>query len=170
MWNSALQTILSDRNMTIDIQHVFNLKDLIVREPAVTDAIIKKIDGNILNPSRLENHSFLEEKILEFWDSIASFLENGLGFYAEKENKLISLCFSAFVADHTHAVEIETLKEYRERKLGTAVASRFIQECTCKGIRPYWDCSPDNIGSIRLAKAVGLTHEFDYQIFSYELE
>lgn len=45
----------------------------------------------------------------------------------------------------------------------------FVQECVEKGISPYWDCSPDNTGSIRVAKTIGLSSSFDYKIFWYNL-
>jgi len=45
----------------------------------------------------------------------------------------------------------------------------FVQECVEKGISPYWDCSPDNTGSIGVAKTIGLSSSFDYKIFWYNL-
>ncbi|MNP72003.1 GNAT acetyltransferase [compost metagenome] len=80
---------------------------------------------------------------------------------------MVSLCFSSFVADQTHAIDIETLEGFRRKSYGTAVARAFVQECMQKEIYPYWDCSPDNSGSIRLAKTIGMSLNFDYKIFWY---
>jgi hypothetical protein len=117
----------------------------------------------------LENHSFLEKKILHYWDSIDDFLAQGLGYLAEHNNNVVSLCFSAFVVDQTHAIDIETLDGYRRSHYGTAVANALVRDYIQQGIHPYWDCTPENTGSIRIAQAIGLTPDFDYQIFWYGL-
>ncbi|MFC6333118.1 GNAT family N-acetyltransferase [Paenibacillus septentrionalis] len=45
----------------------------------------------------------------------------------------------------------------------------LCKRCVEKGISPYWDCSPDNTGSIGVAKTIGLSSSFDYKIFWYNL-
>ena len=168
IWDRTIQAIFNKRNISSNIQHVFsttskslpfNFQD--------NEVIIHRIDLNILKSDRLVNHSFLEKKILRFRDSIDSFCQQGFGYIAEINNNVVSICFSAFVADQTHAIDIETLEGFRRKSYGTAVASAFVQECVQKGIKPYWDCSPDNIGSIRTAKSIGLSSSFDYKIFWY---
>lgn len=127
--------------------------------------MIHKIDADLLESRRLENHSFVEKKILCFWDSLDIFLDQGFGYFVELDNHVVSLCLSAFVADHTHAIDIETLEGYRRKNYGAAVANAFVQECTQSGIHPYWDCTPENTGSIRIAQTIGMSYDFDYQIF-----
>lgn len=167
-WAKTIQGIFNNRSISSDIQHVFSLKGssqfIKFQDNEVT---IRRIEMDELKSRRLENHSFLEKKITLFWDSIDSFLQRGFGYFAEHNNHVVSLCFSAFVADQTHAIDIETLEGYRRRNYGTAVAQAFVQECMQKGIHPYWDCTPQNTGSIRLAKTIGMTPNFDYQIFWY---
>lgn len=169
-WDKTIQAIFYNRNISSDIQHVFcfkeNSKSIGFQD---RDNIIRKIDADLLKSGRLENHAFLEKKILHFWDSVDSFLQHGFGYFAEYNNNVVSLCFSAFVAEQTHAIDIETLEGYRKSNYGTAVASAFLQECIQKGIHPYWDCTPENTGSIRIAKTIGMTPDFDYQIFWYGL-
>lgn len=152
-----------------NIQHVFSLKDnMEPSEVKENKVIIRRIDHNLLNSKRLANHSFLEGKIHQFWDSIDAFLQQGFGYIGEHDNHVVSICFSAFVADQTHAIDIETLEGYTRKHYGTAVARAFIEECKLKRIRPYWDCSPDNTGSIRLAESMGMDSYFDYRIFWYK--
>lgn len=170
-WDKSIQMIFNNRQIFNSIQHVFRLKEYShsIEFQDNDEVTVRRIDDYFFNSSRLENHSFLEKKIFRFWDSIDSFLQQGFGYFAEYKNKAISLCLSAFVADQTHAVDIETLDGFKRRSYGTKVASAFVQECKHKGIVPYWDCTPLNTGSIRLAKALGLSHDFDYRIFRYDL-
>lgn len=82
---------------------------------------------------------------------------------------IASVCFSAFIADQTHAVDIETVEVYRRRNYGAMVAKAFVEECSRVGIHPYWDCSPDNAGSIHLAQGVGMSLDFNYRVYWYDL-
>ncbi|MEC0201810.1 GNAT family N-acetyltransferase [Paenibacillus lautus] len=169
-WDRAIQNIFKTRGISSDTQHVFTLRGK--PQPIEfqnQEVNIQRIDRDLLESRRWENHSFLEKKILRFWDSTDSFLEQGFGYFVEDNNNVVSLCFSAFIVDKKHAIDIETLEEYKRRNYGAAVARAFVQECLQKGIHPYWDCSPENTGSIRLAEKVGMSPDFDYQISWYGL-
>jgi len=167
-WDRTIQTIFNKHDISSDIQHVFSKTgDLLPIEFQDNEVVIQRIDQELLRSGRLANHLWLEKKILRFWNSIDSFFQHGFGYIAVFNNNVVSLCFSAFVADQTHAIDIETLEAFKRKSYGTAVARAFVQECTKKGINPYWDCSPDNIGSIRLAKTIGLSSIFDYKIYWY---
>lgn len=168
-WAEAIQEILHNRNLSNDIQHVFTLRENIVTsEIREEQVMVRRLDKDLLNSKELENHSFLEDKIHHFWDSIDSFLQKGFGYIALHNNNVVSLCFSAFIADQTHAIDIETLEGYKRNHYGIAVARAFVEDCKQQGIQPYWDCSPDNAGSIRVAKRVGLSPYFDYRIYWYK--
>lgn len=169
-WDQTLQVIFNNRNMSSDIQCVFSLRE--GYKPIMyqsNNGAIRRIDRDVVESGRLDNQLFLEKKLLQFWDSIDSYLQKGIGYFAEYNNKAISLCFSAFVADQKHAIDVETLKEYRRKKYGTAVAKAFIHECIQKNLKPYWDCTPENSGSIQLAKTIGLLHDADYNIYWYDI-
>ncbi|GAB6931129.1 GNAT family N-acetyltransferase [Paenibacillus sp. JCM 10914] len=169
-WDNTIQSIFQHRKISSDVQHVFSLREneesADIQDPdhGIT---IRRLDVHSLKSGQLGNLSFLESKISRFWDSMDSFFQYGFGFFAEKNDQAVSVCFSGFVADRIHAIDIETLEGYRRSNYGTAVANAFVQECLQQGIHPYWDCTPDNTGSIRIARAVGLTPDFDYRIFWY---
>lgn len=169
-WAETIQLVFSKRNISNDIQHVFNLKENLKLGEIHDDRVmIRRIDRDLLQCRRFDNQTFLEKKILRFWDSIDFFLQQGFGYIAEHNNNVVSLCFSAFIADQTHAIDIETLERYKGNNYGKAVARAFVEECKQKGINPYWDCSPDNIGSNRLAKSIGMTPYFNYRLFWYNI-
>ncbi|WP_438350707.1 GNAT family N-acetyltransferase [Paenibacillus sp. FA6] len=169
-WAETIQAIFNKRNISNDIQHVFKLKgDMESSEFQDENITIQRIDRELLKSRRFGNQSFLEDKISHFWDTIDDFAQHGFGYIASHNNDVVSLCISAFVADQTHAIDIETLEGYRRRNYGASVARAFVEECKLNGINPYWDCSPENTGSIRLAKSVGMSLCFNYKIFWYNL-
>lgn len=169
IWDNTIHTIFNGRNVLSDVQHVFcSESNLLAQKPPIPDPPgIYRIDKDLLESGRLYNHSFLEKKLLHFWDSIDAFLQQGFGYYMEEDNNLVSLCFSAFVAGQTHALDIETIEGYRRKNYGVQVATAYVNECNQRGIQPYWDCSPDNTGSIRIAETIGMIPDFDYRIFWY---
>lgn len=169
-WKGSLEEIFSNRDLSNDIQHVFRLSEVIEPNEIHTDGVkIRRLDEDVLKSRGFENQSYLEDKISRFWDSNDDFLQHGFGYIAEHNNYVVSSCFSAFVADQTHAIDIETLEGYRKRNFGALVARAFVEECKLKGTHPYWDCTPENTGSIRLAKSVGMSLDFNYRIFWYNM-
>lgn len=167
-WDETLSAIFGDRYISAENQHVFCAGEQAGAVEFQADEVtIRPINRELLTSRRLANHSFVEEKILHYWESADVFLQQGLGYYAEHNNYAVSLCFSAFIAEETHAIDIETLEGYRGRSYGTAVAAALVQEFRRKGIQPYWDCTPENTGSIRIAQAIGMKPDFDYRIFWY---
>lgn len=169
-WAETIQVIFNKRDLSSAMQHVFELKENTESAEMMRDEklTIVKLDEALLKSRRFENQCYLEEKINRFWDSIDDFVEHGFGYIVEVDNNVVSSCFSAFVADQTHAIDIETVEGYRRQNYGSAVVKAYVQDCKQQGIYPYWDCSPDNAGSIRLAESVGMVLSFNYQIFWYK--
>ena len=176
-WEDVLQHISGKREFFSDIQHVFKLNPDHISHQIPFDICasrdeevrIIRIDEVILGEKRYNNSAFLMDKISHFWTTIDDFLQYGFGYIAVHNDDIASVCLSAFIADETHAVDIETVEVYRRRNYGAMVAKSFVEECGRVSIHPYWDCSPDNAGSIRLAQGVGMSLDFNYRVYWYDL-
>ncbi|ETT38107.1 GCN5-like N-acetyltransferase [Paenibacillus sp. FSL R5-192] len=176
-WEDVLQHISGKRDISSDIQHVFKLNPNSISQQVPLDICasqdeevrILRIDEVLLGEKRYNNSPFLKDKISHFWTTIDDFLQHGFGYIAVHNDDIASVCLSAFIADQTHAVDIETVEVYRRRNYGAMVAKAFVEECGRVGIHPYWDCSPDNAGSIRLAQGVGMSLDFNYRVYWYDL-
>lgn len=170
-WSDLIRAVFDQRQLFHEIQHVYTLRD-ITRVPELLShgrATIVRLGEEALHPGRYENVEFLKKQILQFWSSLDAFLTHGFGYVAEAGGVAASICYSSFVDGVVHAVGIETEPLYRRQGLGAGVASAFISECTARGLRPHWDCSPENIGSVRIAESAGLVLEEQYPIFWYNL-
>ena len=104
-----------------------------------------------------------------FWPSAADFLEHGLGVCLIKDDEMVSLCYSACVADGLAEIDIITQEEYRGRGLGTLVAQQFIRECVDRGTTPTWDCFVYNVASVRLAEKLGFIKVRTYPFYSFNV-
>ncbi|WP_339276964.1 GNAT family N-acetyltransferase [Paenibacillus sp. FSL W8-0426] len=130
---------------------------------------VVRISRELLEDESYGNREFLAGKILQFWHSGEAFFQHGLGYAVVQHHQIASVCFSAFVAGRIHAIDIETMELYRYKRYASLAAKVYINECIRREIEPYWDCSPDNEGSIRLAKGLGMSLNFDYRICWYSI-
>ncbi|WP_339850456.1 GNAT family N-acetyltransferase [Paenibacillus sp. FSL W7-1088] len=181
-WEDVLHHMATNKELYSDIQHVFTLdSDQRMTEhlsqPVIHEGYtsqnevvrLLELDEALLKAGKFNNLSFLKDKVSRFWDNMDEFLEHGFGYIAVQGEDIASVCFSAFISDQWHAIDIETIETYKRRNYGARVARAFVEECRIKGIHPYWDCSPDNVGSIRLAEGVGMSLNFDYRVYWYNL-
>lgn len=169
-WMEAIEVIFGEHKLSNGHQHVFRPGEAMQMDGIPSGNVtVHRLHKNIFTAQRLSNPAFVEEKLSRFWDSPDEFFQHGFGYYVECNHTVVSLCFSAFVAGQTHAIDIETIEGYRKRNYAAAAARAFVAECGSRGGQPYWDCSPDNPGSIRLAGMLGMVPHFDYSIFWYSL-
>lgn len=181
-WEGVIHHMSGSRDVDGDVQHVFlpsSVKGWIntLSQPACSSLYtsqyenvrVLSIDEALLEEKVLNQLSFLKDKISHFWTTVDDFLKYGFGYIAVHNDDIASVCLSAFVADEMHAIDIETIEVYRRRNYGALVVRAYAEECKSRGVHPYWDCSPSNTGSIRLAKSMGLSLDFNYKVYWYDL-
>ncbi|MFP3897146.1 MAG: GNAT family N-acetyltransferase, partial [Anaerolineales bacterium] len=89
------------------------------------------------------------------WPSEERFRQRGFGYVAVVDEAVICWCTAEYVSCRTCGVGIEVTRGYRNRGVGTATATRFVQEALRRGIMPHWECDAENPASMRVAKKVG---------------
>ncbi|WP_272030598.1 GNAT family N-acetyltransferase [Oceanobacillus kimchii] len=175
-WDETIKRVFENRNIGSWNQRVYSLqkndyKDNYI-QPIAQGYSIVKISEKLYNnsPRSIENMDFFHSKILEFWSSPEKFLRNGIGYCIIYKNEIVSVCFSGFVANKIHCMDIETLEEHRGNKLAQRVALTFVEECMDKHLIPYWDCMESNKPSIAVAESIGLKNVFNYKGYEFKLE
>ncbi|KAB8134690.1 GNAT family N-acetyltransferase [Gracilibacillus oryzae] len=171
-WNATLKQVFHMREHSNWNQRVYTLKNyeyLEKNEPNIDpDYKITQINKDIFK-SHIVNLDYLKEKILESWQSLDDFCDNGIGFCMIADKEIASMCFSNFVAGNVHCIAIETLKKYEGNKLAQKVAHAFVKECFRQKKLPYWDCMEENEASIAVAERVGFKPYFQYIGFDISL-
>ena len=104
-----------------------------------------------------------------FWASAADFLDNGLGVCLMQDGEVVSLCYTAAIADRLGEIDVVTQTEFRGSGLANCVAQQLIRECLSSKIIPTWDCFLDNIGSRRLAEKLEFTPLYSYPFYSFNV-
>ncbi|EJS73401.1 GNAT family N-acetyltransferase [Bacillus cereus] len=122
---------------------------------------VKRIDRRDIERS----NEFTEDYYKEYWGSNEAFLNNGFGFYIEKDGMIVAECVSIFSGNGFAEIDIVTHEAYQGRGLAQAVATRFIEHCIQNDITPCWDCNADNIPSQKLASKLSFHNPVEYSLF-----
>lgn len=127
-WNKIIQKMFEHRKLGSWNQRVYTLQKGDYKgenEPTIEKGYtVLKISDTLYenNKNSFDNIDFLQSKILEFWSSLDSFLNKGIGYCIVYNKKIVSVCFSGFVFENVHCIDIETLEEHQGKKLAQKIA------------------------------------------------
>ncbi|EFI64484.1 hypothetical protein ACVWY7_002929 [Bacillus sp. TE9106W] len=175
-WNKTIERIFQHRNLKSWNQRVYMLKEEDYEgnhEPKIEQGYtVLKMSKTLYENQRdsLKNIDFLQSKILEFWSSPDCFFNEGIGYCIVYDDLIVSVCFSGFVFENIHCIDIETIEGHQERKLAQKIAHSFVKECLENNIIPYWDCMELNKPSVAVVENVGFTNVFNYVGYYFPFE
>lgn len=172
-WDPVIETVFRGRRLSQSLQCIYTFKLHLYESrwySAEVGCEVREADMNLLVESHLLNGKFVLSKIRRFWDSLEMFLDKGLGYVLVCQEEAASICFSAFVAGNTRAIDVETVEKYRRRGFAETVAREFVKECTQRGLRPHWECKQENVASAALAEKLGFGKSIEYKLYSFRLE
>ncbi|KMM38002.1 GNAT family N-acetyltransferase [Guptibacillus hwajinpoensis] len=174
-WEKTIERIFSHRHIQVSHQNVYKLRShyKVDNEPSVKNGYeALKVDECLYENEKnyLHNIEFLHSKILGFWSSSERFFRTGIGYCIVYQNKIVSLCFSGFVAENVHGIDIETIEEHQGNKLGQHAAHYVVKECVSNGMIPYWDCEEANKPSNQIAKNIGLENYSHYLVYIFPMD
>jgi GNAT superfamily N-acetyltransferase len=101
----------------------------------------------------------------EDFGSTAEFLRRGMGYAALEGDEILGIGYSSLVCSRGIEVSLFVEERYRQRGLGTALASRLLLETLGKGLRPNWDAA--NPESCKLALKLGYKFKASYETYYY---
>ncbi|EJR16584.1 GNAT family N-acetyltransferase [Bacillus paranthracis] len=175
-WNKTIDGIFQHRNLKSWNQRVYTLKQTDYEnhhEPEIEQeyTVLKMSKALYENSNNtFKNIDFLQSKILEFWSSSDRFFNEGIGYCIVYDDLIVSVCFSGFVFENIHCIDIETIEGYQGRKLAQKIAHSFVKDCLENDIIPYWDCMELNKSSVAVVENVGFTNVFNYVRYYFLFE
>jgi RimJ/RimL family protein N-acetyltransferase len=173
-WNAVIENVFGERNLESSSQWVYMLKPRehksVTQRKAVGDCQLLRVDQHLLVDLPVGNKEFLFSKLIQFWGSVDTFLNTGLGYVLVDGEEIASLCCSGFVAGDVHVIDIETEVSHRRKGYAETVARAFVAECVEKHLQPHWDCMAENTASARLAEKLGFTQSHVYTLYSFPLQ
>ncbi|WP_107839829.1 GNAT family N-acetyltransferase [Metasolibacillus meyeri] len=170
-WNQTIESLLAHREVGSWLQKVYILHKEDYqpeREPLLEKGYtVHKMDKALYKNARIKNLEFLHAKIDEFWSTPERFFSEGIGYSIVYNNEIVSVCFSGFVVENTHCVDIETLEAHQGKKLAQIVAHHFVKGCFEQQMIPYWDCMEGNKPSVAVAESLGFCNTFNYKGYEF---
>lgn len=171
-WNEILENVFGHRKLGKWNQKVYTIQRCNENNEPTIDkdySIVNITKENYQNSSTMKNNSFIHSKILNCWYSFDQFFEKGKGYCIVHNEEIVSLCFSCFVVENFHCIDIETIVTHRGKKLGQKIAHYFVRDCLENNMIPYWDCMEKNKPSVAIAENLGFTSKFNYVGYEFPL-
>lgn len=114
--------------------------------------------------------AYIKAAILEWWDSVDAFLENGIGFGIFSNNTAVCSCVTSFMDQNTMESHIQTHPAHQKKGLATCAVQSFVEAAHAKGYSLYWDCMEKNLGSQALARKMNYKKSFDYPLYEFPFQ
>lgn len=98
------------------------------------------------------------------FDSPEDFVKRGIGFCALWEGEPVSGASTAVITATEMQVQVNTHLKHQGKGIATAVCAALLLHSLEQGITPCWDAKEEK--SIRLARRLGFTEEFEYDVIT----
>lgn len=166
-WNKTIERIFQHRNLKSWNQRVYTLRKEDYEEDHESKieqgyTVLKMDKALYENNNTFKNIDFLQSKILEFWSSPDQFFNEGIGYCIVYDDLIVSVCFSGFVLENIHCIDIETIEGHQGKKLAQKITHSFVKDCLENSITPYWDCMELNKPSVAVVENVGFINVCNY--------
>ncbi|AAT61721.1 MULTISPECIES: GNAT family N-acetyltransferase [Bacillus cereus group] len=166
-WNKTIERIFQHRNLKSWNQRVYTLRKEDYEENHESKieqgyVVLKMNKALYESNNTFKNIDFLQSKILEFWSSPDHFFNEGIGYCIVYDDLIVSVCFSGFVFENIHCIDIETIEGHQGKKLAQKITHSFVKDCLENNITPYWDCMELNKPSVAVVENVGFINVCNY--------
>jgi len=97
------------------------------------------------------------------FESFVDFEERGIGFYIEKDGKVIGAAYSSLVCSTGIEVSLFVEEEYRLQGVATVLSANLIRWCLEHNMDAHWDAA--NLESCKLAEKLGYIPTVPYSAY-----
>ncbi len=173
LWDRTIQRAFNSHGIESSQQYIYNLEydgSVVGRLKDLNLESVHKINSSLLHDSRIRNSEFFLSKIKLAWRSFEEFLDTGIGYVVLRNSLATSVCFSSFVAEKVHVLDVETIPDKRCQGFAKIAAGAFLLECLDSGMHPYWDCMDENTASRKLAESLGFKKQRKYNLHYFEFD
>ena len=115
---------------------------------------IERVDIPLAN--RVKNEGFSS---FGGFNSLADFVERGIGFCATIEGRIVSYAISMMQCREGIEIGIGTHPDFRNKGFATAVGATLLVYCLERDIYAHWSTGYENAISIHLAEKLGYVRE-----------
>jgi predicted GNAT family acetyltransferase len=106
------------------------------------------------------------EWIHESWGGVAGLLAAEVAHGAVVGGEIVSVAVPFFCGRTYEDIGVVTAAGHRQHGLSTACAAAVVSDIRARGHLPTWTTSPDNAGSLAVARRLGFVHERDDVLYA----
>lgn len=139
---------------SLDIEHVKSLK----RTPEGFE--LQEIDKETVEQNKEKVIHTIGQ--LAGYDTVQSYIKNGIGFCIKHNRKVVSAAYSAHPFEREFEIDVWTEDEYRRKGLATAACAALIEYSLENGLIPHWDAQDER--SVNLALKLGYSNPERYEM------
>ncbi len=167
-WYKLIEEVFENRfeinyRYSLKKDTIFDLNKLEKFSKDIPDGFeIKKIDAEILNTIKNTDSYVCNIGMSDNYE------ENGLGYVAYKDEKIVGVCTSNFVYKNSLEINLKVDEKYRRMGLATCLAANLIIDINKKNMYPSWDAA--NLNSLELAKKLGYEFDSKYEVYRIKLK
>lgn len=166
-WMEQLKTVFAPRlPLPMERRHYVCRKLTFDWHTQIPDGfVVQPITGMLLNDAKLDIPDHIPDWIQNNWGSTADFLQRGFGIVTLHGDKIVSWSVADCLSGDSCEIGIHTDPEYRQRGLAAITAAASADMAFERGLSLVgWQCSEDNLGSIKTAEKAGFELERHYTL------
>lgn len=163
-WADAFKLVYGERFFKIE-RYSFSSENLSVEhvgklcQASTFAENAKRMDVILLEGMKGKDH-FID---VSDFESFADFEKRGIGFYIEKDGKIIGAAYSSLVCSTGIEVSLFVEEEYRQQGVATVLSANLIRWCLEHGMDAHWDAA--NLESCKLAEKLGYLPSGPYSAY-----
>jgi GNAT superfamily N-acetyltransferase len=120
---------------------------------------VMRMDAALIE--RLKGHDHFID--VSDFESSADFEKRGIGFYIEKDEKVVGAAYSSLVCSTGIEVSLFVEEDYRRQGVATVLSANLIRWCLAHGMDAHWDAA--NPESCKLAEKLGYAPTGTYHAY-----
>ena len=167
-WEEKMQAILMDKEIIHADREYYACKELKHKwQDFMPEGFqLHMVDADLLANADLKHLDTLKEEMTSERPSVDDFLAKSFGVCAIHENELAGWCLSEYNADGRCEIGIETISEFRQRGIATALTLAFLEHAFSHDIKEVgWHCYKRNAPSAQTARKAGFDKIRDYKSY-----
>ena len=167
-WEEKMDALLADKEIIHADREYYACKELKYKwQDFMPEGFqIQMVDADLLANTGLEHLETLKEEMTSERPSVDDFLAKSFGVCAIHKNELAGWCLSEYNADGRCEIGIETISEFRQRGIATALTLAFLEHAFSHDIKEVgWHCYKRNAPSAQTARKAGFDKIRDYKSY-----
>lgn len=155
-WAEAFKQVYGERFFKIE-RYSFSSQNLSITHAEKLCQVskfaedVKRMDAALLERLKGQDH-FIDASDFE---SSADFEDRGIGFYIEKDEKVIGAAYSSLVCSTGIEVSLFVEEDYRRQGVAKVLSANLVRWCLEHNMDAHWDAA--NPESCQLAERLGYT-------------